>query len=202
MNRKSEDPDKCGCNCKPKDGPFEDSISYTPSNDFTYSADHHNVKKSKILDIVIKEMDYGYLVKVGSQSLCIETQTKLITWLDEYIKNPDKITKKWDAGYYHVKEESITLQVGVLAESVTDFLSWKERYFDKNIMVRRSPKRFTIESQLPTDPHNFIEYICMASHSQICGWSLDKIIETPHARNNKNYEQLKLISSVCIKSKK
>jgi len=44
--------------------------------------------KTKAKDIIIKEMDYGYLVKIGCQTFCVETPKKLLKALKKYMKDP------------------------------------------------------------------------------------------------------------------
>ena len=57
----------------------------------TYYAPDYQSKPSKMKDIVIKQMDYGYLVKIGCQTLCIETEKKLRKALKKYMKDPDGV---------------------------------------------------------------------------------------------------------------
>ena len=47
--------------------------------------------KIKMKDIIIKEMDYGYLVKIGCQTLCIESDKKLLKALKKYMKDPEGV---------------------------------------------------------------------------------------------------------------
>lgn len=47
--------------------------------------------KTKMKDIIIKEMDYGYLVKIGCQTLCIESNKKLLKALKKYMKDPEGV---------------------------------------------------------------------------------------------------------------
>ncbi len=127
---------ECGCNCNkepamasglahdemPVEGTHYLGPIFTSSGNASgiglggleYSTGYHPIKKNKISDIVIKEIDYGYIVKVGCQTLAIETQIKLIKWLTEYIQNPDAVTKKWNDGYYHFTKVQ-ECNIGVIA---------------------------------------------------------------------------------------
>src|SRR5208283_2781499 len=49
----------------------------------------------KIREILIKQIDYGYLVKVGCQSLAIETSEKLLLGLKKYLDNPITTENKY-----------------------------------------------------------------------------------------------------------
>jgi hypothetical protein len=48
--------------------------------------------------ITITPQDYGYLVNVGCQTVCIETKEKLIEKLIAYINNPSETEQKYLAG--------------------------------------------------------------------------------------------------------
>ena len=53
---------------------------------------------NKIYDVIIKELDLGYIVKVGCQSFAIESKSKLLTLLTEYLSDPKATEKKWNEG--------------------------------------------------------------------------------------------------------
>lgn len=50
---------------------------------------------NKINDLVIKEMDLGYLVKIGCQTLCLETKETLIKLFTAYVNNPGETMDKY-----------------------------------------------------------------------------------------------------------
>lgn len=155
-----------------------------------YDADYHPIKGSKISDIVIKELDYGYLVKVGCQSLAIGNQKELLSWLTEYIRDPDGVTKKWNAGYYHTKKKE-KMVIGVIAKTIEDFRTWKkERFGDENPTQSEGGKRFKVGS---------IEYICFSHISHCVGWSLDELTETSNAKNNPHYHEILTNAKICLK---
>lgn len=69
---------------------FSSGATITYSTGLYYAPDYQS-KPSKMKDIVIKQMDYGYLVKIGCQTLCIETEKKLRKALKKYMKDPDGV---------------------------------------------------------------------------------------------------------------
>ena len=52
----------------------------------------------KAREINIQPMDFGYVVRIGCQSFAIESIDKLITNLNEYLKDPNKTEKSWFSG--------------------------------------------------------------------------------------------------------
>ena len=47
-------------------------------------------------EIVIKQLDYGYTVKIGCQNFAIETSDQLIKQLGKYLKNPSETEVEWN----------------------------------------------------------------------------------------------------------
>lgn len=56
------------------------------------------MSSKKARDINIQPMDFGFLVRVGCQSFAIESVDKLISNLNEYLKDPQKVEKSWFGG--------------------------------------------------------------------------------------------------------
>jgi hypothetical protein len=54
----------------------------------------------KIRSINIEQLDLGYVVRVGCQSFAIETSSKLISALGEYLNAPNETEKKWFSGTF------------------------------------------------------------------------------------------------------
>lgn len=50
---------------------------------------------NKIRNILIKEVNRGFIVEVGCHTFAISTRAELTTKLTEYINEPDKTEKKW-----------------------------------------------------------------------------------------------------------
>lgn len=51
--------------------------------------------RDKIRQINIEQLDYGYIVRVGCQTLAISDKSKLIASLIEYINEPGKTEDKY-----------------------------------------------------------------------------------------------------------
>ena len=46
-------------------------------------------------EVNIKPLDSGYLVKVGCQSIAVESTETLIKALNDYLTNPDNFERAW-----------------------------------------------------------------------------------------------------------
>tara|TARA_R110000782_G_scaffold21299_1_gene57311 strand:- start:13087 stop:13416 length:330 start_codon:yes stop_codon:yes gene_type:complete len=53
-------------------------------------------ESSGLREIIIKPLDSGYLVKVGCQTLAVETTKQLITSLSDYLTNPRLFESEWN----------------------------------------------------------------------------------------------------------
>lgn len=97
------------CDCRSTD---EEGLSYAPdyhpegdltsgnglnlggsvaSSGITCGGDFQTDNRVKMHDLVVKQMDYGYLVKAGCQTLCVETQDHLIQLFEAYVRDPEKV---------------------------------------------------------------------------------------------------------------
>lgn len=50
---------------------------------------------SKMYNISIHALDFGYNVKIGCQNFAVETSEKLIKNLEAYLKDPKETERKW-----------------------------------------------------------------------------------------------------------
>jgi hypothetical protein len=75
----------------PLTGPIEDSGDVQPQS---------SRSQNKARNITIEELDYGYLVKIGCQSIAIDSHKKLVQKLSEYLKDPNEVENKWFAGNF------------------------------------------------------------------------------------------------------
>jgi len=50
---------------------------------------------NNLREVNIKPLDSGYLVKVGCQSVAVETTETLLKALGDYLNNPDSFEKAW-----------------------------------------------------------------------------------------------------------
>ena len=69
-------------------------ITASPMNEMG-EPDGRNPGGNRINDLVIKQMDLGYLVKVGCQTLCLETKERLIQLFTAYVNDPKKTIDKY-----------------------------------------------------------------------------------------------------------
>ena len=54
--------------------------------------------RDTIKTISIRQLDHGYIVEVGCQTLAIESASKLATLFTEYVLNPSATEKKYREG--------------------------------------------------------------------------------------------------------
>ncbi len=57
-------------------------------------------QKPKIREMIIKQLDLGYVVRVGCQEFAIETSEKLLVGLGAYLKDPQGTEKAWFDGKF------------------------------------------------------------------------------------------------------
>lgn len=50
---------------------------------------------TKIRKVSIEQLDYGYIVQVGCQTVAVETHEKLVANLLKYLENPSKFERNW-----------------------------------------------------------------------------------------------------------
>lgn len=176
-------------------GPINDPSSVRLGG-LVYGADYHPIKKAKISDIIIKEIDYGYIVKIGCQTLAIESQIKLTKWLTEYIANPDAVTKKWNAGYYHFRKVQ-ECNIGVIARDKKDFEEWCKQFPDGMLGID-TEKNIRINVVNDFQEHTRIVYYCISTINRCKGLELDRIVETNCARENRDFEVIVENSQECL----
>lgn len=58
--------------------------------------------KHKPKDILIRSLHHGYIITVGCQEFAIESETKLVLKLSEYLKDPQKIEQAWADGKFEI----------------------------------------------------------------------------------------------------
>lgn len=54
--------------------------------------------KNKAYEVRVNQMDFGYLVNIGCQSFSIESNKKLVKFLEMYWKDPKGTEKLWYSG--------------------------------------------------------------------------------------------------------
>lgn len=55
-------------------------------------------QKRKIRRLVIQEIDRGYIIEAGCQSLAIESKDQLIKLFTMYLNNPGETEEKYNSG--------------------------------------------------------------------------------------------------------
>lgn len=196
-----EDDKKCCGNDRPQRDDSESLntvISRNPSSrEFDVSSDTD--AKVKIKDIVLKQLDYGYLVKVGCVTLAIETREKLNLWMQDYICDPETVTMKWNEDYYNNTNTYLQeITVGVIARSLEDFMIWSDM-FPKLWKTKSALSRFTVTLVDNQDRRKAITYHCLSTITACKGMTLDKIVETNKARENKDFEAIVETSRPCLR---
>jgi hypothetical protein len=74
--------------CEEDPGPCREICDYEEKKDET----------GKIREIIIKQVNYGYIVKVGCHTFAIESSSKLSDLLNKYLLQPIDTEKSWHAG--------------------------------------------------------------------------------------------------------
>ena len=110
---KQPQPDGCDSGDQPDSGNinvttstgmvYNDGSGITVNNDFVSLQGgsvnvYASIPKIKIKDVVIKQMDHGFLVKIGCQTLCIESPKTLLKALKKYLKDPDGVEQLHNQG--------------------------------------------------------------------------------------------------------
>ena len=57
-----------------------------------------SIQENHIRSISIRQLNHGYVVEVGCQTLAIESSSKLITLFAEYVANPIATEQKYREG--------------------------------------------------------------------------------------------------------
>ena len=78
-------------------------INYQPETDVTEDVYEPEVRgeeigeeiRNHVREVIIKPLDSGYLVKVGCQSVAVETTETLLKALADYLNNPDSFERAW-----------------------------------------------------------------------------------------------------------
>lgn len=105
----------CNNNCKEDNECCKgNGLSSSNVSGVTYSSDFNmsdmtlsfhssipfSIPKPKIEDILIREMNYGYLVKIGCQTIVVETPKKLVKALKKYLKDPAGVEELFMQGEF------------------------------------------------------------------------------------------------------
>jgi len=150
---------------------------------------------NRINDLVIKQMDLGYLVKVGCQTLCLESKERLIKLFTAYVNDPKKTMDK----YYKdqiLNNDKTKIHIGVIGSGLDDV----NYYLDHSAILpindfTKRGNRF--EGEVNGD--NYV-LIPLTKPEHCKGWMFNKIIETFQARENKQFGQITELCNTALKS--
>ena len=163
---------------------------------------------NRIHDTVIKQMDYGYLVKAGCQTLCISKKEHLLMLFEAYLNDPRKV---WEA---HAKgkiediltdktvekfkrdepKEKFEVHFGIVGKSLKDINDYML------MMLGGAYRRKNSEYVVETKEADLIYHpITTVGHTN--GLALNKIIETHSARENRDFSVIIEACQVSLKSK-
>ena len=147
---------------------------------------------NKIHDIVIKEMDLGYLVKVGCKSLCLESKERLIELFTSYVNNPNDIMNKFfNNTLFDDKTETRIGIIGKSKDDVHDYLKTSAILAFKDFRKTDGRYEGVFNDEL-------IVLFPLTTPEHCMGMKFDKIIETHGARENKKFEEIIKHSNINI----
>jgi len=150
---------------------------------------------NRIHDLLVNQMDLGYLVKVGCQTLCLETKERLIQLFTAYVNDPKKTMDK----YYKdqiLNNDKTKIHIGVIGSGLDDV----NYYLDHSAILpindfTKRGNRF--EGEVNGD--NYV-LIPLTKPEHCKGWMFNKIIETFQARENKQFGQITELCNTALKS--
>lgn len=71
---------------------------YLSQNGDTGMQAPHPERYNRIRRIILNELDHGYMVEVGCQSIAIEDTDRLCFLLTKYINNPNSLEQEYNNG--------------------------------------------------------------------------------------------------------
>lgn len=186
----------CSCNdeCCERDEPqlggvAGEALTYAPDYQgstisFNDASGQLGVNHSnRIHDMVIKEMDLGYLVKVGCQTLCLETKERLIDLFTAYLNNPQLTMDRYYKDKFQKTPEPI--RIAVVGYSQEDI----DNHIKHNLLPVKgfTKKAYVYRGEINGEAY---ELYAVSKETHLCGIMLDKVIETHRARENKNFGKI------------
>ena len=181
------------------DDVYDDSESQDDMETIDNKKNHIDNKKNHIHDIVIKQLDFGYVVKVGCQDMGISSAEELIKMFSDYVKQPLEIEKQWVGGIYGDKPEKPrkpnSFNIGIVAKNKQDFKNYSNQFPHK---ISRNAKRFSLKILDSNDEMNVLTYYCLSTIDDCRGIYLDKMIETNQARQNSGFEHILTLNTFLL----
>lgn len=203
--------DDDGCDNENQDSQLMDSEPINFSLDYETRlrsvAENPPTSSTKIDDVVIKEMDYGYLVKAGCQTLCVETKKNVITLFSEYVNNPNRVRSLHRDNNLHrlyeeadadleenLKRRIVEIQehdkkevinILVIGKSLDDVRDYLRDIVPVAVKTRNGVRKYMVETQ-----EFIMYYYAISTVDHIRGMGFNKVVETHRARENKDFHRI------------
>lgn len=165
----------------------------------------------KIDKILIEQMDYGYLVKAGCQTLCVETKKNLITLFTEYINDPRRVRSLYDANdlsrlyeeaeadleenlkrriseiekQVEVQKQKNVIDIGVIGKNLDDVRDYLRDIVPIAVKTKNGVRKYMVETQ-----EFIMYYYAISTVDHIRGMGFNKVVETHRARDNKDFHRI------------
>lgn len=226
MDEKNCCDDGCKCQEEPQNEPrysgeYKADGSLTASNglnhrDLSDCDEEPDIEadNGKMHDLVIKQMDYGYLVKAGCQTLCVETQDHLVALFSAYVRDHsrvrtlhakgkldtvyvDAIIKKMQKAENQTKKVRPAIDIGVIGSSLQDVRDYLADVVPLAVRGVTPLRKYMLETQ-----DYIIYYYAITTVEHTRGIGLDKFVETHRARDNREFQKIIECRRHCLKSQR
>jgi len=162
-------------------------------------------------DLVIKQADYGYFVKAGCQTLCIENQENLIALFREYVRNPQRVQElhysgKLDTVYVDAlidnmktdrpQEEKQVINIGVVGSSLDDVRDYLSAVIPTAVRTKNSVRKYVLETQ-----DHIMDYYAISSVNHTRAMIFKRVVETHRARDNREFPRIMEAIAITRKTK-
>jgi hypothetical protein len=140
---------------------------------------------NRINDLVIKQMDLGYLVKVGCQTLCIESKERLTKLFTAYVNNPEKTMDK----YYRdelLNDGKTVITIGIIGsshEDVNNYVQYSSFLPYQTFHKKNNKYVGEINGEI-------YELISITIPAHCTALKFNKFVETHSARDNKQFGKI------------
>ena len=173
------------------------SSIYASSNDGGDPRPQHDTDdgsssdKKIIRPIHIEQLDYGYVGRIGCQTMAISDKDVVIQMVTDYLNNPSRTETRWLAGTYfekHRKKLPNSFVIGVIAKNQNDFKEYADQFPNK--VKGSTSKHFSLKILDENDEFDVLTYYCVTKPDDCRGFSFDRIVETNNARMNGMFEAI------------
>ena len=196
--------DNCGCNEPQTNEPMYSNTVRGTGIDMNASRDEdcdcEAPQPNKMHDLVIKQADYGFLVKAGCQTLCIETRTNLIALFSEYVRDPQKVMKYYnqqklvdlyiehrvkEIGKTNSQKNKDVVNIGVVGSSLDDVRDYLSAVIPTAVRSKNGVRKYVLETQ-----DHILDYYAISTVNHTRAMTFDKVVETHRARDNREFPQI------------